>query len=106
MRDYLFINDTDDAWKVYDPSISHANDYRYAFTYTDTIVPLTTVSQGIRTVGCILFCLVPAHDISASIDNKLSLVSRSSSLTFSRDQEGFFVPSVCPGSLSLSGIFS
>jgi Beta-glucan synthesis-associated protein SKN1/KRE6/Sbg1 len=27
--DYTFLNDTDDEWKVYNPSISHANDYKY-----------------------------------------------------------------------------
>jgi hypothetical protein len=66
-HDYLFNNDTDDSWKVYDSSISHANDYRYALTSTYAIVPLTTyfgtVSQGIPGVTCIPFCSVPSHDI-------------------------------------------
>jgi Beta-glucan synthesis-associated protein SKN1/KRE6/Sbg1 len=40
------------------------------------------------------------------VDNKLSLVSRSFPLTFSRVQEGIFIPLVCPGFISFSGIFS
>src|SRR5579863_6612047 len=28
-QNYLYTNDTDAAWKVYDSSISHANSYRY-----------------------------------------------------------------------------
>jgi hypothetical protein len=40
------------------------------------------------------------------VDNKLSLVSRSFPLTFSRVQEGISIPSVCPGFISFPGIFS
>jgi hypothetical protein len=66
-HDYQFINDTEDAWTVYNSSISHANPYRYALTFADTIVPLTTsfgtVAQGIRRVSCIPFCSVPSLTI-------------------------------------------
>lgn len=46
-HDYLYINDTEDAWKVYDESRTRPNDYRCVFIATRNGSRLTTDPQGL-----------------------------------------------------------
>jgi len=59
-HDYVYLNDTEDEWKVYDPSITYANNYKYVSDLQDDVL-LTTLVPSCRgsALSVTSFCIRP-----------------------------------------------
>lgn len=110
-HDYIYLNDTEQEWKVYNPSISWANEYRYVsdlqvWYIADNLLGCHLPGDLLCQLYPFVFDRISSYDTFCPIDNKLSLVSHSSPLTSSRDQEGLSIPLVRPDFFPFSDLFS
>jgi hypothetical protein len=103
-HDYVFANDTSDKWKVFNTNISRPNTYKYAFISYNLRCIADNLLWGRLLRGSALSVTCPSVQLYLTlflnlVDNKLCLASRSSHLTFSKDQDRFSIPLVRHGSL-------